>query len=46
VDDSDDGVYSRAPTIEDVARISRALNAAEASYVLIGGFAVIIHGSI
>lgn len=45
MDDSDDGVYSRAPTIEDVARISRALREAEASYVLIGGFAVIIHGS-
>ncbi len=45
MDDSDDGVYSRAPTIEDLARISRALSEAEASYVLIGGFAVIIHGS-
>ena len=45
MDDSDDGVYSRAPTIEDVARISRALSEAEARYILIGGFAVIIHGS-
>jgi Nucleotidyl transferase AbiEii toxin, Type IV TA system len=45
VDDIDDGTYSRAPTLEDVARIGRALNQAEARYVLIGGFAVIIHGS-
>ncbi len=45
MDDPDDGVYSRAPTIDDVARISRALNEAGARYVLIGGFAVIVHGS-
>jgi len=45
VDDSDDGTYSRAPNLEDVARIGRALNEAQARYVLIGGFAVIIHGS-
>lgn len=45
MDDSDDGLYSRAPTIDDLARISRALSEAGARYVLIGGFAVIIHGS-
>jgi hypothetical protein len=45
VDDPDDGAYSRAPTIEDLARICRSLNEAAARYVLIGGFAVIIHGS-
>jgi len=45
VDDSDDGAYSRPPTLEDVARIGRALNQAQARYVLIGGFAVIVHGS-
>ncbi len=45
MDDSDDGAYSRPPTLEDVARIGRALNEAEARYVLIGGFAVIVHGS-
>jgi hypothetical protein len=45
VDDSDDGTYSRAPSLEDVARIGQALNEAQARYVLIGGFAVIIHGS-
>lgn len=45
MDDPDDGAYSRAPTIEDLARICRSLNEAAARYVLIGGFAVIIHGS-
>lgn len=45
MDDPDDGGYSRAPTIDDVALISSALNDAGARYVLIGGFAVIIHGS-
>ena len=45
MDDPDDGAYSRAPTIEDLARICHSLNEAAARYVLIGGFAVIIHGS-
>lgn len=45
MDDPDDGTYSRAPTLEDVARIGRALEQAQARYVLIGGFAVILHGS-
>ncbi len=36
----------RPPTIEDVRRICRALAAAEARYVLIGGFAVILHGGV
>ncbi len=45
MDDADDGTYSRPPTIEDVARICDALNEARARYLLIGGFAVIIHGS-
>jgi hypothetical protein len=34
----------RPPTIDDVRRICRALAEAEARYVLIGGFAVILHG--
>lgn len=34
----------RPPTLEDVRRICRALAGAEARYVLIGGFAVILHG--
>ena len=45
MDDPDDGTYSRPPNLEDVARIGRALNEAQARYGLIGGFAVIIHGS-
>ena len=34
----------RPPTIEDVRRLCRALAEADARYVLIGGFAVILHG--
>lgn len=45
MDDTDDGTHVRAPTLEDVGRIGRALNVAQARYVLIGGFAVIAHGS-
>ena len=36
----------RPPTVEDVRRICRALAGAEARYVLIGGFAVILHGGV
>ena len=45
MDDEDDGGDARAPEPEDVVRICRALNAAGARYVLIGGFAVIAHGA-
>jgi hypothetical protein len=45
VDDSNDDRYSRAPEPENVIRICRALNEAEARYLLIGGFAVIAHGA-
>jgi len=45
MDDADDGTHVRAPTLEDVGRIGRGLNEAQARYVLIGGFAVIAHGS-
>lgn len=45
MDGQHDGTYSRPPTLEDVAKICSALNEAQARYVLIGGFAVIIHGS-
>jgi len=34
----------RPPTIEDLRRLCRALDEAGARYVLIGGFAVILHG--
>jgi len=44
VDDAHDGPYAREPQIEDLVRICRALNDAEARYILIGGFAVIAHG--
>lgn len=45
MDDRDDRGYSRAPQIEDLLRICRALNAHSARYLLIGGFAVIAHGA-
>lgn len=44
MDDAHDGPYAREPQIEDLVRICRALNAAQARYLLIGGFAVIAHG--
>jgi predicted nucleotidyltransferase len=44
VDDAHDGPYARAPQLEDLVRICRALNEAGARYILIGGFAVIAHG--
>jgi hypothetical protein len=44
VDAGDDRTYVRVPEAADVARLCRALNAAGARYLLIGGFAVIAHG--
>jgi hypothetical protein len=44
MDDADDGLHVRAPTLEDVARICRSLNENAVRYILIGGFAVIAHG--
>ena len=44
MDDPNDTAYARAPEPEDLVRICRALNAAGARYILIGGFAVIAHG--
>ena len=44
MDDSPNGRYSRAPELEDLAELCRQLNAAGARYLLIGGFAVILHG--
>lgn len=43
--DDGDRREARAPAPEDLARICRALNAAGARYVLIGGFAVSAHGA-
>jgi len=42
--DPPDGEYSRAPELEDLVELCRRLNAAGVEYVLIGGFAVILHG--
>ena len=44
VDDEPDVPEVRPPTLEDVRTICRALQEAGARYVLIGGFAVILHG--
>lgn len=44
MDDADDDQHVRAPTLEDLVRICRALNESSAQYILIGGFAVIAHG--
>ena len=46
MDDARDREYSRAPEVADVANLCRALDAAGARYVLIGGFAVILHGAV
>ncbi len=45
MDGPDDRSHARAPRVDDLARICRALNDAGARYVLIGGFAVIAHGA-
>jgi predicted nucleotidyltransferase len=44
VDQGTDVPEVRPPTIDDVRRICHALHEAGARYVLIGGFAVILHG--
>ena len=44
MDDQDDREYSRAPELEDLLTLCKALNAESVRYVLIGGFAVILHG--
>jgi hypothetical protein len=44
VDDPHDGPHAREPQVEDLLRICRALNAAGARYLLIGGFAMIARG--
>lgn len=44
MDDSDDRGYSRAPELEDLVSLCKALNDEGVRYVLIGGFAVILHG--
>ena len=44
MDDGADRGDSRAPQLEDIVALCRALNAEGARYLLIGGFAVILHG--
>lgn len=44
MDEESDVPEVRPPTIDDVRRICRALEEAGVRYVLIGGFAVILHG--
>ena len=44
MDDPDDRGYSRAPELEDLVSLCKALNHEGVRYVLIGGFAVILHG--
>jgi hypothetical protein len=45
VDERHADAYARAPEPADLVRICRALNAAGARYLLIGGFAVVAHGA-
>jgi len=44
MDDATDRGESRAPRLEDLVDLCGALNRERARYVLIGGFAVILHG--
>ena len=44
MDDEADGRYSRAPELEDLVALCAALNREGVRYLLIGGFAVILHG--
>src|SRR5713101_8158881 len=44
MDDAADPGFSRAPQLEDLISLCRALNREGARYVLISGFAVILHG--
>ena len=44
MDDERDGAVSRAPELEDLVALCRALNREGVRYLLIGGFAVILHG--
>jgi hypothetical protein len=44
MDDAPDRGESRAPQLQDVLDLCTALNREGARYVLIGGFAVILHG--
>jgi len=44
MDDQNHSQYSRVPEIEDLINLCRHLNNENVKYMLIGGFAVILHG--
>ena len=44
MDDEPDRDESRAPEVEDLVALCRSLNRESVGYVLIGGFAVVLHG--
>lgn len=44
MDDQKNGEYSRTPVFEDLISLCKSLNKEGASYIVIGGFAVILHG--
>ncbi len=44
MDDPSNRTYSRAPELEDLLKLCQALNQSGVRYLLIGGFAVILHG--
>jgi hypothetical protein len=46
MDDPPDRGYSRAPELRDLAALCRPLNRKNVRYLLIGGFAVVPHGSV
>lgn len=46
MDDTANREYSRAPEFEDLISLCKNLNENGVAYVLIGGFAVILHGSV
>ncbi len=46
MDDTEYRGYSRAPEFEDLISLCRKLNEASVAYVLIGGFAMILQGSV
>jgi|SRR3989338_3726020 len=46
MDDQSDREYSRTPQLPDLIKICKSLNEQGVKYLLIGGFAVILHGFI
>lgn len=46
MDDSTNSGYSRAPEVADLVSLCKSLNECKVEYILIGGFAVILHGNV